>query len=588
MKRLFLTIIFLLCCALPAFATEITVGSSQWPNYRYAGTIAKLRIYYPQSFLSNTNVNIAGGAVGSNGFYKQVNCTITSAVLNCDSFTLQSTQDSNKPNARFFAVLYDQSGARRETLMGDASGWIVPASPTTTTVAQLQNAQGTGIVNPPISYLNSAQVAALIATAVGTLNTSAVGVLGRIELSTPPADAAHPIALGPNDPSLLHGTLTEGAVPRASGTKDLEDSQIVDDSINVSIQTTNAVQMGDFNNLQNGSYADVNDTLGRINIFAGGNLGAQYAGFAGVSGASDAEVFAQSTGFTNLYGHKAITKVGDGLSDGNGTQIVINDSTRNVTITGLTTTLNGTVTVPTPFKLGAVTVLPTGTELNFVDGVTSNIQTQLDGKQPLDGDLTVIAGLAATTDNFLSSVGSAWASRTPAQVKTTLALNNLDNTSDANKPVSTAQLTALNLKANAANSALTGATTADAVAINNGASLIEGRLSTSAAVNFNTATATTLYTCPSGKSCVITKVIIRNASTSLTTASVSFGWTSAAFADVIANAAHTELTGATLYTALLAKAGSTLGTSTGTFKVLCNTLQGGAATVTIDIFGYTF
>lgn len=35
-------------------------------------------------------------------------------------------------------------------------------------------------------------------------------------------------------------------------------------------------------------------------------------------------------------------------------------------------------------------------ELNFVDGVTSNIQTQLDAKQPLDSDLTAVAGLATT------------------------------------------------------------------------------------------------------------------------------------------------------------------------------------------------
>ena len=34
------------------------------------------------------------------------------------------------------------------------------------------------------------------------------------------------------------------------------------------------------------------------------------------------------------------------------------------------------------------------TELNYVDGVTSAIQTQLDAKQPLDSDLTTIAGLA--------------------------------------------------------------------------------------------------------------------------------------------------------------------------------------------------
>lgn len=40
--------------------------------------------------------------------------------------------------------------------------------------------------------------------------------------------------------------------------------------------------------------------------------------------------------------------------------------------------------------------------------------------QPLDSDLTTIAGLTATTNNFIQSVSSAWASRTPAQVTATL------------------------------------------------------------------------------------------------------------------------------------------------------------------------
>lgn len=44
------------------------------------------------------------------------------------------------------------------------------------------------------------------------------------------------------------------------------------------------------------------------------------------------------------------------------------------------------------------------------------------GLQAWDGDLDTIAGLTATTDNFLVSVASAWASRTPSQVRTTLAL----------------------------------------------------------------------------------------------------------------------------------------------------------------------
>lgn len=46
--------------------------------------------------------------------------------------------------------------------------------------------------------------------------------------------------------------------------------------------------------------------------------------------------------------------------------------------------------------------------------------------QLIDSDLTTIAGLTATTDNFIVSVASAWASRTPAQVKSTLAIANTD------------------------------------------------------------------------------------------------------------------------------------------------------------------
>jgi len=44
-------------------------------------------------------------------------------------------------------------------------------------------------------------------------------------------------------------------------------------------------------------------------------------------------------------------------------------------------TFTGTVTIPTPFTIGAVSMTATGTELNFVAGVTSAIQTQLNAKQ---------------------------------------------------------------------------------------------------------------------------------------------------------------------------------------------------------------
>lgn len=124
--------------------------------------------------------------------------------------------------------------------------------------------------------------------------------------------------------------------------------------------------------------------------------------------------------------------------------------------------------------------------------------------------------------------------------------------------------------------------------VNSSVGAQDALLASNALVDLNTATASTLYTVPTGKSVIITRVIMRLASTSLSTASISFGFNSTSFNDVIANAAHTELTGATLYTVLVPKIGATIGTTAGLLKVLCNTLQGGAATCTIDVYGRLF
>ena len=85
--------------------------------------------------------------------------------------------------------------------------------------------------------------------------------------------------------------------------------------------------------------------------------------------------------------------------------------------------------------------------------VSTAQQTALDGKQPLDSDLTAIAAIAPANDDVIQRKAGAWANRTPAQYKIDLALTkgdvglgSVDNTSDAAKPVSTAQQTALNLK----------------------------------------------------------------------------------------------------------------------------------------------
>jgi hypothetical protein len=73
--------------------------------------------------------------------------------------------------------------------------------------------------------------------------------------------------------------------------------------------------------------------------------------------------------------------------------------------------------------------------------------------QASDADLTTIAALDSATAGAIASDGAGWIKKTYAQFKTALALvkadvglGNVDNTSDVNKPVSTAQQTALDAR----------------------------------------------------------------------------------------------------------------------------------------------
>lgn len=100
---------------------------------------------------------------------------------------------------------------------------------------------------------------------------------------------------------------------------------------------------------------------------------------------------------------------------GNTSGVNTGDQT-NITGNAATVTTNANLTGPVT-SVGNATAIADGA-LSIAK--TSGLQTALDAKQPLDSDLTTIAGLTATTDNFIVSVSSAWASRTPTQVRTTL------------------------------------------------------------------------------------------------------------------------------------------------------------------------
>lgn len=101
-----------------------------------------------------------------------------------------------------------------------------------------------------------------------------------------------------------------------------------------------------------------------------------------------------------------------------------------------------------------VDVTPANFSANSVPQAAVNgLSATLSNKQALNADLTAIAALTPANDDLIQRKAGAWVNRTPAQLKTDLALSkadiglaNVDNTSDANKPVSNAVQNALDGK----------------------------------------------------------------------------------------------------------------------------------------------
>lgn len=114
------------------------------------------------------------------------------------------------------------------------------------------------------------------------------------------------------------------------------------------------------------------------------------------------------------------------------------------------------------------------------------------------------------------------------------------------------------------------------------------KLATVTGIDMNSVAATPLFTVPEGKSCIITHIVIRNASIALSTADFGFGY-AAGETDVIQHGTlGTGLTAATLYRVLEAKDGAVRGAAAEILKIGVDVAQGAAATMDVDVFGYLF
>lgn len=118
----------------------------------------------------------------------------------------------------------------------------------------------------------------------------------------------------------------------------------------------------------------------------------------------------------------------------------------------LTGDLTGTATDP-QIAPGVIINADISASAAIAQSKIANLIADLSAKQDADADLSAIASLTPVNNDILQRKSGAWTNRTPAQVKTDLALvkadvglGNVDNTSDASKPISTATQTALDLK----------------------------------------------------------------------------------------------------------------------------------------------
>lgn len=351
LKRTFLSLLFVLLAATPALATDIEVSSFQVTGYQATGA-PSIRVYYSETIVDSLGNVIPGGTAGTASFYKKVDCTLNSStrVVTCPAFTLASTEDSSRPAAKVTIALY--SGVNQVMVLFT---WRVPTSlGATTTVAELN------------TYSQSA-----------------------------------PAPLG-----------------------------------------------------------DTYYTARHINYLL--NLGEDSA----------LQLAGGGTGATSFSGNQLIraNSGGTALESSGKTIADLVDITSPQTIGGVknfSSTIVGSISGDAGNALAYKGVsTPSATAFGFISGLTSDAQAQLNNKQALDSDLTVIGGLSPSNDDLIQRKGGAWTNRTPAQFKLDLALvkgdvglPNVDDTSDANKPVSTAQQTALNLKANLASPTFTGTVT---------------------------------------------------------------------------------------------------------------------------------
>jgi hypothetical protein len=168
-------------------------------EYHGAESSLKLRIYCRKTFTTTDLEPIVKSGVGSATFYKEVNCTVMSGVINHEEFTIDSTTDGVPNDSHYTFALFTDEGQGRGIVHKHIR---VPPTPTPTTFGDLAIYSDLPVeelsitaYNAIINYINT-----IIAGLTNMATVATTAVKGATWMSAAPASAGHPIAVENNDP----------------------------------------------------------------------------------------------------------------------------------------------------------------------------------------------------------------------------------------------------------------------------------------------------------------------------------------------------------------------------------------------------
>jgi len=171
--------------------------------WRWGGSTAKMRVFALSAFRSadgvwfpQGNVNDPNSCCLELDLVVNVNLSVSSPSTNL----LPYTETSSEPNAKVAAYLYDSRDIRRHAFLERFSVTDEEGSVLTWEMIAAYNAGVPRRLNT--GFPNTVTVAAMIHAARYVFTAATTLLLGGVEMATPPADAAHPKAVGDNDPRL--------------------------------------------------------------------------------------------------------------------------------------------------------------------------------------------------------------------------------------------------------------------------------------------------------------------------------------------------------------------------------------------------